>query len=44
MESIALTARGLAVLLGINKDRIVGLTAVAVALFLGSWLGSLGLP
>ena len=43
MQAIMTNTRGLAVLVGLQKDRILGLLIVGGALFAGAWLCSLGL-
>jgi hypothetical protein len=43
MQTITTTARGLSVLVTINKDRLTGLAAVTAALLAGAWIASLGL-
>lgn len=43
MQAIMTTTKGLSVLVGIHRDRVMGLAAVAAALLAGAWLCSLGL-
>ena len=43
MQTIMTSTKGIAVLLGVQKDRIVGLATVAAAMLAGAWLCSLGL-